>query len=263
MTARLERAPAHKALRRSGVIPVARWLLGRQLEIVQWFLGLVVLVFGVAYPAIGRSGGELPLSIWESFAANGPGWFALAMGATAVTTYLPMIIANGMTRARFTASAALALAGCATLLAVVIAAGFNYESYMYRLYGWHHALNGSHVFASSSQVLLIVAEYAVRYLLFGLVGLLAGYGYYRVGGWWGTALLPVTVVLPLGVGAYLLDFQLVWTTEQTGLLTRTGTALGFGAGNAAGLVLALVFCALLVFVTRAIMSTVPIRSKAA
>lgn len=264
MTASLERTTTHTEGRRPGLVPVARWLLQRQLAIVWWFLGLVVVVFGVAYPTIGRAGGDLPLSIWESFAANGPGWFVLAMGATAVTTYFPMVVANGMTRARFTYSAALAVAGCAAVLAVAIAVGFAYESSMYRVYGWEHVLNGDHLFTSTSQAHLIVAEYAVRYLLFGLVGLLAGYGFYRFGGWWGTALLLFTVVLPLGLGAALLDLRpakgiLEW--PDVGL--RIATSLGMGAGSAAGLGLALVLEMILLLVTRALIATLPIRSKAA
>lgn len=263
-TARLERSPTESITRRPGLLGPSRWLLNRQLQIVWWFLGLVVLVFTFAYPLIGRAGGDLPFSIWESFAANGPGWFLLAMGSTAVTTYLPMLVANGLTRARFTLAAAIALAACALLLAAFVAAGFLYETYMFERLGWAHTLNGNHLFVSTSQVHLVVAEYAVRYLLFGLAGLLAGYAFYRVGGWWGTALLLFTVALPLGVGNALFDLQIgasAFSWSETGM--RTVIGLGVGAASGVGLALAFGFAIVLVAVSRALIATVPIRSKAA
>lgn len=263
-TARLERAPTFAEARLPRLLAPARWLLNRQLQIVWWFLGLVFLVFVFAYPLIGRAGGDLPFSIWESFAANGPGWFVLAMGSTAVTTYLPMLVANGLTRARFTLAAALALAACALLLATVVAAGFLYEAYMFERLNWAHSFNGDHLFATTSQVHLVVAEYAVRYLLFGLSGLLAGYAFYRVGGWWGTALLLFTVALPLAVGNALLNLGIgegSFSWAETGV--RTATGLGVGAASGVGLALALAFGIVLVAVARALISTVPIRAKVA
>ena len=262
-TAVFEPASAGGGVRRPGLLPSARWLLNRQLEIVRWFLGLVVLVFGLAYPLIGRSGGDLPFSIWESFAANGPGWFVLAMGATAVTAYLPMLVASGATRSRFTLAAALAIATCAFILAVLVAAGFVYETYMFESRGWSHALNGAHVFASTTQAHLVVAEYTVRYLLFGLAGLLAGFGFYRAGGWWGTGLLLFTVVLPLGVGNALLNVRIGEPQTWADLGVGTATGLGVGSASAVGLGLALAFAVVLVVVARALMSTMPIRAKAA
>lgn len=264
MTARLERAPASSEVRQPGLLAPARWLLNRHLGILWWFLGMVVLVFGFAYPAIGRSGATLPFSIWETFAANGPGWLILAMGATAVTTYLPMLVANGLTRGRFTLVATLALAGCALILAAVIAAGFVYESYMFGRSGWPHTLNGDHLFPTTSHVHLVVVEYAVRYLSYGLAGLLAGYGFYRAGGWWGTALLPFTVIVPLGVSSALFDLRVgggAFSWAEAG--QRTALGLGVGGASGTGLALASAFAIVLLVVTMRLMSRLPIRSKAA
>lgn len=248
-------------LRRPRLLPPARWLFRRQLEIVIWFWALVLLVFGIAFPAISRAGGDLPFSIWENFAAHGPAWFVFSIGATAVTGFLPMMVASGMTRARFTLATTLSIVACALLMAALVAAGFRYEEYAFGAFGWQHSYNGAHVFASSAQVHLVVAEYLVRYLLFGIIGLLAGHGFYRAGGWWGTALLAFTVVLPLGIGSALLNVTTGRGQTLTELAQTAATGLGVGAASPMGLGLTLAYAVALVIVARALLSTVPIRAR--
>ncbi len=236
----------------SNLVPTALWLLNRQLDIVWWFLGLVVVVFAVSLPAIGRAGEPLPLSIWEAFAGNGPGWFLMAMGATAVSTYLPTVVAHGVTRRRFALSTTLALAACAAVLAVVVVIGYQYETAVYRRVSWDHVLLGSHMFGSTDQLHLVMAEYWVRYLLFGLVGVLSGYGFYRVGGWWGTALLPLTTLLPLAIGSRLLG-------QGTEVLS-VPEWLAYMSATPSGALLTIGFMAVLFVVIRALLATVPLRT---
>lgn len=242
----------------SNVMAPARWLAARQLDKAVWFMGIVVLIFGVALSAIGA---DIPFSLWENFIASGPAWFTLAMGATVVTSYLPVVVAQGQTRGRFVMAATLALAALSAILSLFVLLGFGVESLLNTRLGWQMALLGDHTFDVRSQIVLVFAEYFVRYLLFGLVGILAGYGFYRVGGWWGTLLLLVTVVLPLGLGNILLvqEFEIV----RQGFASMNFVWVGVTTATIAGLGLTLVFEVLLFFACYLLLKTVPLRSKVA
>lgn len=253
MTASIDQAPPAGSVRPTDLIAPARWLLGRQLAITRWFIGLVAFVmFALAQPLIARFGGELGFSLWENFAANGPGWFLLAMGATAASQYLPVLVAQGVTRGRFAVAAALALAAGAVVLGVMVALGFMVEAWLYARSGWEYNLLQGHLFDSYSQLPIVVAEYAVRFLLFGVVGLLIGYGYYRVGGWWGTLLLLFTLIVPLAFGIILLSQEVTAFNSGWQVL---------GEVTATGLGLTLLYTLVLVVVARALLATVPIRTK--
>jgi len=253
MTASIEQAAAAGGVQPTDVFAPARWLLARHLNIIKWFLGLVAFaMFALGQPLIARFGGELGFSLWENFAANGPGWFLLGMGAAAASQYLPVLVAQGVTRGRFAVATALALAAGAVVLGVVIALGFLVEGWLYARSGWEYELHQGHIFDSLTQVPLVVAEYSVRFLLFGVVGMLIGYGYYRLGGWWGTLLLLFTGVVPLAFGIILLNqqfgaFNFGW--QVVGATTATGTGL------------ALLYTGGLVVVARALLATLPIRTK--
>lgn len=252
MSASIDQVAASRETRPTDVLAPARWLLGKQLAITRWFIGLVAFVmFALAQPLIARAGGDLGFSLWENFAANGPGWFLLAMGATAVG-YLPVLVAQGVTRRRFAEASAIALAAGALILGAMIAVGYFVEAWLYARSGWEYGLLQVHVFDDYRQVILVTAEYAVRYLQFGVVGLIVGTGYYRLGGWWGTLLLIFTLIVPLALGLVLLSQEL--------------TAFDFGwpmlgEVTATGLGLTLLYSVALAFIARALLATVPLRTK--
>lgn len=244
--------------RAGSILAPARWLAARQLDKAVWFMAIVALVFAVALTAIGA---DIPFSLWENFVASGPAWFTLAMGATAVSSYLSVLVAQGQTRGRFVAAATLAIAALAAVLSLFALLGFGVESLLNVGFGWQLALVGDHTFAARSDVLLIFAEYFVRYLLFGLVGILAGYGFYRAGGWWGTLLLLVTAVLPLGLGNILLVQEL--EIVRQGFASMNFVWVGATTATIAGLGLTLVFEVLLFLACYLLLKTVPLRSKLA
>lgn len=256
-TISLDHSAKNASLQPLSVLAPARWLAARQLDKAVWFMAIVAVVFGVALSAIGA---DIPFSLWENFVASGPAWFTLAMGATAVSSYLAVVVAQGQTRGRFVAAATMALAALAAVLSLLVLLGFGVESMLNTRLGWQMALVGDHTFDARSDVLLVFAEYFVRYLLFGLVGILAGYGFYRVGGWWGTLLLLVTAVLPLGLGNILMvqEFEIV----RQGFASMNFVWVGVTTATSAGLGLTLVFEALLFMVCYLLLKTVPIRSKA-
>jgi len=149
-------------------------------------------------------------------------------------------------------ASALAIVVFACLLAVFVWLGYLLEAAYFRQFAWTHALLGDHLFTDASQALLVIAEYAARHALFALVGLIVGYGYYRVGGVWGTFLLPFTLVVPLAAGVAILGLP-----GMTALLTFGGIV----GATPTGVGLSVPYFALLVLVGRYLLSTVPIRTK--
>jgi hypothetical protein len=253
MTRDLAVSPRHTAATTSaGVVPTARWLFWRLFNIGRWFMAIVAVAFLLVPPFVNALGGRLETSIWEMFATNGPGWFSLAMGATLVANYLTVVVAQGVTRGRFVLASALAIVVFACLLAVFVWLGYLLEAAYFRQFAWTHALLGDHLFTDASQALLVIAEYAARHALFALVGLIVGYGYYRVGGVWGTFLLPFTLVVPMAAGVAILGLP-----GMTALLTFGGIV----GATPAGVGLSVPYFALLVLVGRYLLSTVPIRTK--
>ena len=236
----------------AGVIAPARWLFGRLVNIGKWFVAIVLLSFLLVPVLVNAFGGSLQLSIWEMFATNGPGWFSLAMGATLVANYLTVMVAQGVTRGRFALAAALAIAAFAVLLALFVWLGYGLESFYFQRFQWQHDLLGEHLFSELSQGLLVTVEYSLRHVLFALVGMIVGYGYYRFGGVWGTFLLPFTLVVPLAIGITILGLPgltVVFTFGGISGVTPVG----------AGLVVA--YFVVLLSVCRYLLMTLAIKTK--
>lgn len=236
----------------STVTPTARWLFGRLVNIGKWFAAIVSIVFVLVPPLINALGGRLEFSIWEMFSTNGAGWFALAMGATLVANYLTVVVAQGVTRGGFALAAGLAITALSLLLALFIWLGYLLESGYFGLFQWQHALLGQHLFTDVGQGLLVLAEYAVRHVLFALVGMIVGYGYYRFGGVWGTALLPLTLVVPLAAGVAILGLP-----GLTAVLTLGGVAGATPLGTA----LSLPYFVLLLIIARYLLTTLAVKTK--
>lgn len=185
----------------------------------------------------------------------------LAMGAIAVSSYLPMFIAQGQTRGRFVLANTLSLAALAVLLAIFIAVGYLVEGLIVGQPDWSQMLTGDHLFTSPAQVHLVILQYFAHIMLYGIVGLLVGYGFYRAGGWWGTALLLVTAVLPLVIGYFLINQDIGFLREE--VADNLYVWLGLSSAAFGGIALALLFEALLVAVLYLLMRRVPIRPKGA
>lgn len=232
----------------------ARWLFGRLLVIFTWFAGLIALVvMFIAPPVLARYQQDLTFSIWESFAGNGPAWFLYALGITCVQ-YLPVLISQGVTRTNHARATVLALAGISLAAAALLGAGYAAEAAWYERLGMTPTLRGAHAFTTTSQLHLVVLEYWAHAMLFALAGMLTGYTYYRFNGWLATAMLPLSTILPLGIGITLLSTDTSALSATWGWGPHTATIIG--------VVLLLLFEVTLVFVCARVASYVPVRSKA-
>lgn len=231
---------------------VATWMLRRYLTIFAWFAGLATLVVIVLVPPmLQRYEPDIEFSVWEMFAASSPSWFIFALGAVAAQ-YLPVLVAQGVTRRRFLWATATALAATALLVAAAVVLGFVLEGIQFERLGLNTALRQAHAYTTGDQYGLVAAEALVRSLLFAFTGLLVGLAFYRFGAGVGTALLLVTAALPLGVGGLLLSVPLgptplVWT--------------GFGPATTLGVLLLLGFDVALLLICTWFGSTVAVRTK--
>lgn len=205
---------------------VGVWLLRRCLTIFAWFLGIATLVTLVLVPPmIQHFQADITGSVWAYFARSGPSWFVFSLGIS-VSQYLPVLIAQGVTRRRFVEGAALALAGTALLVGVLVVVGYVVEARLFSAYGVEAATLGS-IFGAGNQPVFVVVESCLRSLLFGLTGVLVGITYYRVGGWLGTALLPFTCIAPLALGLVIITQSLNAKVFDWAAMTPATTA-GFG-----------------------------------
>ncbi len=249
-------------IRPAPLLPLARWQFQRIMSTMIWF----VLAVGVLLPlgiswAIGYFG--TLISIWEQFATNGPAWFLFAMSVVAVTTHLPLQVAMGTTRGAFVSATALALLAAALLLGVFSSAGLLLEAAIYRGYGLEQTLTATHPFSSSSQLGLVIVAFSLRYLVFGLAGLLTGLSYYRFGGLIGTGLLIITMLPIMAVGTVLSPTLQGVAGSLDSVAGSPGTVLTFFAGlePLARLGLALAVAVLTFLAVRVVAPLVPLRTK--
>ncbi len=236
------------------VMRTARWLSRRLMVTFAWFAGLVALVAAVvAPPVISRYQLDIGFSVWEIFSGNAPAWFLFATGISCVQ-YLPVLVAQGVTRTNHARATILALALTSLALVAMVLLGFAAESLLYSRLGITPELIGVHSFTTPAQAHLVILEYWTHGMLFALVGLLTGYSYYRFHGLVATALLPITTIIPLGLGVSLLAMDTNTLTHTWGWGPHAATTIGVG-------VLLLFEAALAVLCTK-VAHSLPIRTKA-
>lgn len=183
--------------RRPQWLRVAGWQLQTGIYLMAWAWGIItVLVIGIL-AVVGRSV-NVELS---GFAMSHHGllWFPFSIAIMLTVTYLPLHVANGMTRGSFIKAALL----CNVLIGVLNAAfsmvGLLIERGVYHRVGWFHgSTNTDGVEVLDGGVLTYGLGLALLYVSGMLSGLLVGVAYYRAGGWWGTIALPLAL-LPLAV----------------------------------------------------------------
>lgn len=173
------------------------WLLvvGLVVPIVAMLLGLLV----------DRLGDTLDHSVWE-YAGQPARWMLFVIGIVITPMVLPVYVANGVTRRTVTAAAGTAGGLLSLAIAGYLAIGLLVERAIFDATGRQHTFADSHLFTTPGQVHLVVLQYTLVGAAYLAGGWLIGSGYYRFGGWTGTAILPLAVLpmvamdLALGTG---------------------------------------------------------------
>lgn len=137
-------------------------------------------------------------------------WFPFSLAVIVTVVYLPIHVANGMTRRSFTWAALAAVVLVAFINATVSTVALVIERSIYDGLGWQHGAvdQEGELFANG------VLGYGLGLLLLfaagQLSGSLVGIAYYRLGGWVGTVLLPLTLLPIATVGFVGLGSTLQW-----------------------------------------------------
>lgn len=177
--------------RRTPVARTTRHLLTMLLYLAAWFWGLAIPVVALALVLVDRFG-EVEVSVLQ-FARQGGIWFPFSLAVIIATTYLPIHVAAGMTRRAFATAAVLASLVTAAVYAVVMSVLLQVERLVFEGFGWPHTLSDVGFSATSHDVGRLFVDLLLTFGAGIVAGLLVGIVYYRVGGWWGTLALPLTV----------------------------------------------------------------------
>lgn len=106
---------------------------------IGWLWGLVIIGNIIALGAIVRWG-SMEESLWTSAFAGWQQWPMAGAGFTMVVIFVPMMVTNGVTRARVAQAAVVTMVGLSAVLAALITAGYAMESRIFAGQNWPHLL---------------------------------------------------------------------------------------------------------------------------
>lgn len=136
--------PSSRLARPIGQPPLAETSSIVAFGILSWLgcLWIVVgVLFGIALGVISIVG-ELESSLWHGAVAGWQRYVVAAAGATSVGFFLRTLVGNGVTRARWAASTAVAGAVLAVLGASFILVGYLGEELVFGANDWRHVIDG-------------------------------------------------------------------------------------------------------------------------
>ncbi len=201
------------------------------LYIGAWVWLIVVLII-TAVPHLVDHFGSVEFSMFGS-TSTGPQWFLFVLGIILVAVGLGPHVAQGQTRRTFVVQTVAGFVVVGLVFALMGVAVYAWERWLYGARGWPIEPEGNHLFSSTDQWWLVLAEGALLTPLFALAGVAVGATYYRWRGWIGTALLPVTVGLPV-VASDVVHGN--WLPGALGVSPPPLVAAGVVVALAAGLV---------------------------
>ncbi|WP_066584128.1 hypothetical protein [Cellulomonas timonensis] len=195
--------PAARPVRRSPLARTIRHQLAAQFYVGAWFWAIILAGVVVATVIASRFG-PVEVSIMQ-YARQGTLWFPFSMMIFIVAAGLTPHVAAGMTRRSFAAAAAVVSLIVAAANALVLVGLLQVERAVYAAAGWTQSLTdgGLDLVSSTTDVGPLLVALVVTGAAATASGLLVGVVYYRVGGWWGTLTLPLTVGPILVVGQLL------------------------------------------------------------
>lgn len=182
--------------------PVARLAVSMAwglIPVVAIFLAIVVPMFvavGVLTNMFGS--GEFTTAV-EIAGSGAMKYFPMAVAIMMTPAFLPVFVAQGVTR-RYVAYGGAGFIGIwAGTFAVVMAIGYAIEALILRAAGIDQVFEQPHLFTRWSDSYLIVVEYLLMIGAHLMVGWLIGTTYYRLRWFRATLLLPLTVLPALAV----------------------------------------------------------------
>lgn len=168
------------------------------------WLAVGVIVSGIAVVVGAFADGELTQSIWEDAAAGWQRWLVLAAGVSTTSTFAPMLVGNGVTRARLSASVTVTMVVLAVIGSLFIAAGYLVEGVVFSLNDWSHVLGDGGQTIGGRMIAGLAARHAITLAAYFASGWLIGIGFYRFG-----RELAIVLILPSLVPAALVELLLI------------------------------------------------------
>ncbi|MGC1206526.1 MAG: hypothetical protein WA880_01075, partial [Ornithinimicrobium sp.] len=186
-------------------VPLLRFTLVR----AAWFWAAVTVVMSIVLFTI--SSFVAPEMSVVAFGHHAALWFQLAISCGLVAFCFPMHVAHGMTRRSFAQAGLIVAAITSLVYSVAMTTLLVLERSMYQENGWFHGLDSvPGVTVMSAGVAPYLWGVLMLFAAGSFSGLLVAAVYYRVGGWWGTALLPLTLAPLLLIATVALDPITQW-----------------------------------------------------
>ncbi|UZN02826.1 hypothetical protein [Cellulomonas sp. S1-8] len=186
-------APPPAQRRRRGPVAHTVHRLGRHaLLYLVWFWAVVLPFFVVFSLVLARIHGELDAAV-VLYSRQGAIWFPFAYAITVVAAYQRVHVAAGMTRRTFARATLVVAAGTGLAYAAVLTALAALERELHHAVGWGWRVADAVLADEGSPAGLLLTELTLTFVVAQVSGLLVGVVYQRVGGWWGTLALPLTV----------------------------------------------------------------------
>ncbi|WP_426593368.1 hypothetical protein ACPPVS_16785 [Cellulomonas sp. McL0617] len=210
------------AVRRGPVDLTARWYLAAQLRVARWFWGIGALVAAVAIAFYATVATTVDTSVVQ-YGMQAAIWFPFSVFIGLTLAYLPVHVASGLTRRTLARGSLLAAAGTTGVYGGAFAVLLLVEKAVYAAFGWHWAVGG--VAPGAVATAGYIGANVATFLVSNVSGLLVGMIYLRLGGWWGTLTLPVTVGPVVALTALLAQDAGPWGDGAGGLLLTSVLAL--------------------------------------
>jgi hypothetical protein len=173
---------------------VARAMFTGQVRYLLFFWAIAIPIFVGIGVGMAMSG-HLDQSTWETAELGGAKYFPFVVGIMITPTMLPLFVAHGVTRRSFSLGAAAFLALYSGVFALIVTAGYGIEYVFYSAYHLPIKLVAPHMFSSTAQLPLVLAEALLVLMAHMTSGLLIGSGFYRLG-WWFGLLFLIPAILP-------------------------------------------------------------------
>jgi hypothetical protein len=169
-----------------------RCIMRTHLRLALWALAFVLVAATMAIVALDRFG-TVQNSV-VGFARQGLIWFPFSLAIMVAVGYVNVHVAMGLTRRALGVASVLAALSTSAVYAVGVVGLIQLERAVFAGMGWRHVIIDELAFVhDTSQIGLLLGENFIAASAGQLCGLLCGIVYYRVGGWWGTLALPLTV----------------------------------------------------------------------
>lgn len=201
----------------------AVWLIGIQGYMASWFFAVILTVAVLGVLIVSRYTG-IAISVL-GMGLHGAIWVPFSISIVIVASYLTPHVAAGMTRRSFGIGAVLAAVLTGALYTVVFIMLLAVERWVYSALGWRHASTTHDGLVFDPGVLTLAGGLMLLITSATVSGLLVGLFYYRLGAWWGTLTLPVSLAPLVLVSLLTLDPARQFTPWSVPFLTPSAQPL--------------------------------------